>query len=87
MVNPETGYTVTGEFAGGNEDLNATVYLAVDNDYLYFAADVIDDSYSYTSDGNWWEQDALQLLWDCMILEALSTPHFKEVMNLITYFI
>ena len=61
MVNPETGYTVTGEFAGGNEDLNATVYLAVDNDYLYFAADVIDDSYSYTSDGNWWEQDALQL--------------------------
>ncbi len=60
-VNPETGNVVTGEFSMGNDDLDATVYLAIDNNYLYFASDVVDDSYSYNSNGDWWEQDALQL--------------------------
>ena len=58
-VNPETGNINTGAFSG-NDDLDASVYLAIDDNYLYFAADVIDDSYFY-QDGNWWEQDALQL--------------------------
>tara|TARA_S200000501_G_C20860344_1_gene759484 strand:+ start:1254 stop:3725 length:2472 start_codon:yes stop_codon:yes gene_type:complete len=59
-VNTETGYVVTGEMSGGVDDLNATVYLAVDSDYLYFAADVVDDSYFF-GEGDWWMQDALQL--------------------------
>jgi len=57
-INPTTGHvwnTVDNE-----DDLNATVYLAIDDEFLYFAADVIDDSY-YFGDGDWWDQDALQL--------------------------
>ncbi len=43
------------------EDLNATVFMAITDDSLYFAAEVIDDSYSFDDEGNWWDQDAFQL--------------------------
>ena len=57
IINPSTG----GVWASVDDesDLNATVYLAIDNDYIYFAADVIDDDY-YFGEGNWYDQDALQ---------------------------
>ena len=58
-INPATG-NVFQSVDDNGEDLVATVYLAVDDEYLYFAADVLDDSY-YFGDGNWYEQDALQL--------------------------
>jgi hypothetical protein len=57
-INPETGTINTGEISS-NDDLDATVYLAIDNDFLYFAVDVIDDSYFY-GEGDWWMQDAFQ---------------------------
>lgn len=41
-------------------DLNATCYIAVDADNLYFAIDVIDDIYSYDPEGNFWEDDAIE---------------------------
>ena len=59
VINPTTGHVATGAVDNDN-DLTGTVYLAVDDDYLYFAADVVDDSY-YFGDGDWWNQDALQL--------------------------
>ena len=37
------------------------VYLAIDNDNLYIAADIIDDDQEY-GEGDWWNQDALQML-------------------------
>ena len=57
IINPSTG----GVWAAvdDEEDLNGTVYLAIDDDYIYFAADVIDDDYHF-GEGNWWDQDALQ---------------------------
>ena len=58
IINPTTG----GVFSSVDDesDLNATVYMAIDDDYLYYAADVIDDDY-YFGEGNWYEQDAMQL--------------------------
>jgi len=58
VINPTTGHVAAGT-VDGDDDLTGTVYLAIDDDYLYFAADVIDDSYSF-GDGDWWNQDALQ---------------------------
>jgi hypothetical protein len=44
-----------------DDDLTATIYMAIDDRYLYLAADVIDNVYSYDPDGNWWLDDALEL--------------------------
>ena len=51
VINPSTG----GVWASVDDeaDLNGTVYLAIDDDYIYFAADVIDDDYHF-GEGNWW---------------------------------
>ena len=46
-------------------DLFGTIFLAVDEDYLYVAADVIDDVYdgyqAGDGTGGWWENDVLEL--------------------------
>ncbi len=57
VINPTTGHVWSN--VDNEEDLSGTVYLAIDDDYLYFAADVVDDDYYY-GEGNWWDQDALQ---------------------------
>ncbi|MCA9742443.1 T9SS type A sorting domain-containing protein [candidate division KSB1 bacterium] len=53
-----TSHLGTGTF-DNDDDLTATIYIAVDNEYLYIAADVIDDVFSYDPAGNWWEDDAI----------------------------
>jgi hypothetical protein len=61
-LNVETAYVTNAATGGGFDDvddLDATIYIAVDNDYLYFAGDIVDDVYSF-SGGNWWEQDAME---------------------------
>jgi hypothetical protein len=50
-------------------DLTATTYMAMDDDYLYIAADVTDNVFEYDAGqvASWWTQDALELfigLWD-----------------------
>ena len=59
VINPSTGHVAVGS-VDNDDDLTGTVYLAIDNDYLYFAADVVDDDY-YFGEGDWWNQDVLQL--------------------------
>jgi hypothetical protein len=48
-----------------DDDLSGEIWLAVDEDYLYVAADVIDDVYDgYQADdgtGGWWENDVFEL--------------------------
>ena len=58
VINPTTGGVWSN--VDDDQDLSGTVYLAIDDDYLYFAADVIDDDYHF-GEGNWWDQDALQI--------------------------
>jgi len=41
-------------------DLSANIYMAIDDDALYVAADVIDDVYNFGT-GDWWNQDAFQM--------------------------
>jgi hypothetical protein len=49
----------TGSF-DNDDDLTANIYFAIDNNYLYLAADVIDNVYSFDPAGNWYEDDALE---------------------------
>ena len=54
------GHIGLGSFDDDN-DLTATCYLAIDDDYFYFAADVIDDVYSFDPAGNFYEDDVIEL--------------------------
>lgn len=58
VLTPETDNVPVGTVTD-NADLTATVFLAIDNDYLYVAADVIDDVYNF-GEGEWWNQDAFE---------------------------
>lgn len=60
VLKPSTSKVAAGSFAN-DDDLTATIYMAVDNEYLYLAADVIDDNFSFDPEGNWWEDDAIEL--------------------------
>ncbi len=60
VLTPSGSKIAIGSFNDDN-DLTATIYMAVDNEYLYIAADVIDDVFSYDPEGNWWEDDAIEL--------------------------
>ncbi|MCA9731189.1 MAG: T9SS type A sorting domain-containing protein [Deferribacteres bacterium] len=57
---PSTSHVAVGSFDDDN-DLTATIYIAIDNEYLYFAADVIDNVYSFGTDGDWWQDDAMEM--------------------------
>ncbi|MBN2281130.1 MAG: T9SS type A sorting domain-containing protein [Candidatus Marinimicrobia bacterium] len=58
VLKPETDFVVVGSMADSS-DLKATVFIAVDNDYLYLAADVVDDKYYFSETNSWWCNDAL----------------------------
>ncbi|MHB2156078.1 T9SS type A sorting domain-containing protein [Calditrichota bacterium GD2] len=68
VLMPSQNNIAAGDFTG-DDDLTATVWLAMDNDYLYVAADVADEVFSYDANlvNTWWTQDAFELfigLWD-----------------------
>jgi len=58
VLKPETDFVPVGTITDST-DLMAYVYLAIDDDYLYVAADVTDNVY-YFGEGNWWDQDAFE---------------------------
>ncbi len=56
------GYSSVWQTIDNDEDCSASIYLAMDDEYLYVAADVLDNVYNgYLNSGNWWDMDALQL--------------------------
>jgi hypothetical protein len=59
ILKPSESHWSLGTFDGDN-DLNATCYIAVDQDYFYMAVDVIDDVYSYDPAGNFYEDDVIE---------------------------
>ncbi len=78
-----------GSFDGDN-DAYATFFLAVDDEYLYVAGDIIDDQYEgWSGTGNWWEHDVLELfigLYDQRgekheSFESGSEPDYKLVFS------
>lgn len=58
-IMPSVNNVVIGGF-DNDDDLTTTVWMAIDNTYLYIAADVIDNSY-YFGEGDWWNQDAIEM--------------------------
>ncbi|RMF10870.1 MAG: T9SS C-terminal target domain-containing protein [Candidatus Neomarinimicrobiota bacterium] len=58
-ISPSNGFVPVGSVDDDN-DLTGTVFMAIDDDYLYLAGDVVDNVYSFGA-GNWWDQDAFQL--------------------------
>jgi len=44
-----------------DNDLHGTFFIAVDNDYLYFAGEVLDDVVIDDQSGGWWTSDVVQL--------------------------
>jgi len=45
-----------------NDDASADLYIAMDDNFMYVAAEVTDNVYAgYTGEGNWWEMDAFEL--------------------------
>ena len=65
-----------------NDDLSATVYLAIDETYIYIAGSVQDDSYNgHNDEWDWWEYDAVELflgLYDSPIEPHLSFQRGSE---------
>ncbi len=59
VLKPSESHWSLGTFDDDN-DLTATCYIAVDQDYLYVAFDVKDDVYSYDPAGNFWEDDVIE---------------------------
>ncbi len=60
ILKPETDHVSTGTVSDST-DLKAKIYIAMDNDYLYIAIDVVDDIYSFSTEGDWFKWDALEL--------------------------
>jgi len=69
-------------------DCYGTLFLAVDENFLYVAADVYDDNYDgWTGDGNWWEHDVFELFFGAYdqrgkrhtSFESGSEPDYKMV--------
>ena len=54
---PHLGF---GEVADDN-DLYGTIWTAVDNDYFYVAAEIVDDVVNTDDSGGWWTADVVQL--------------------------
>ncbi|NQT61995.1 MAG: T9SS type A sorting domain-containing protein [Candidatus Marinimicrobia bacterium] len=45
-----------------NDDASGNLYIAMDDDFMYVAAEVTDNVYEgYVGEGNWWEMDAFEL--------------------------
>jgi hypothetical protein len=58
---PSEGAHVAVGAVDDDADLTATFYLAVDDDYLYGAFDVIDNIYSWTEGGDAWQDDMIEM--------------------------
>jgi hypothetical protein len=54
------GHVGTGT-VDGDADLHGTFWTAVDDDYFYLAAEIIDDVVNTEGSGGWWTADVVQL--------------------------
>ncbi|NWF88347.1 MAG: T9SS type A sorting domain-containing protein [Ignavibacteriaceae bacterium] len=61
IISPSTATESFGSIFSNDEDLNAKIYLAMDNDYLYIGADVTDDVVVFDQSVVWNEQDLIYI--------------------------
>ncbi len=86
VLQPSTSHVAGGSF-DSDDDLTATCYLAIDDNNLYMAFDILDDVYSYDPEGNFWEDDIIEVyigLYDFMRqhygFERGEEPDYKLVL-------
>ncbi len=60
VLAPSESHIAKGVF-DNDADMTATAFLAMDDDYLYIGVDVVDDVYSYDPEGNFWEDDIVEI--------------------------
>lgn len=61
VIKPSVDNVTYGSFDNDN-DLTGTVFIAIDEENIYLAIDVIDDNYvGWPATGNWWEYDAVEV--------------------------
>ena len=80
-----TGFDAPSGLHDGDADYSVIAYLAVDNDNLYFAADVTDDIYSWKQRDDPWMNDAINFyigLFDShttnfSVYKRGATPHYQ----------
>jgi hypothetical protein len=60
VLKPSTNKIGVGAF-DNDKDFTATIYMAVDNDYLYVALDMIDNEYISGGTAEWWKDDAAEM--------------------------
>ncbi len=69
-----TGFDAPSGLHNGDADYSLIAYLAMDQDNLYFAADVTDDIYSWKKRSDPWMNDAINLY--IGLFDAHDTPVF-----------
>ncbi|HES59768.1 MAG TPA: hypothetical protein ENO18_04980, partial [Caldithrix sp.] len=60
ILKPSTNKIGVGSF-DDDDDFTANIYMAVDNDYLYVALDMVDNVYSVDGGGDWYLDDAAEM--------------------------
>lgn len=73
-LSPEYAFVTTGA-VDDSTDLDGLIYIAMDSNYIYIAADVIDDVF-YFNPGNWWEQDAFEFFVGLYPFTGVKHPIF-----------
>ena len=79
-----TGFLAPNGLWDGDQDISVTAYIAVDQDNLYFAADVTDDIYAWSAANNSYMNDCVDLflgLFDAhktafSVYKRGVTPHY-----------
>lgn len=72
---------ITNTAVNNDQDLSANIYMAVDNEALYIAFEVIDDMVEFTGAANPWENDGTELyigFYDGRGLKHRSYQHGEE---------
>ncbi|MCF7740200.1 MAG: T9SS type A sorting domain-containing protein [Candidatus Marinimicrobia bacterium] len=59
VLKPENNNVAFGEVTDST-DLKGTIYLAIDDDYLYAAGEIVDDVYHFSTNAEWWNYDAFE---------------------------
>ncbi len=72
VIKPETDKISVGTVTDST-DFKATVWLAIDDDFLYLAGEIIDDAYYSAESNSWWCNDAFDF---CIgLYNQVNAPH------------
>ena len=58
-----------------DDDYSATIFMAMDNEYLYFAVDAIDNVFSFDPAGSWWLDDVVEMFFGFYDGRSVRPPH------------